>query len=372
MPQVLSQAYQAVSNVPESSGVVPLESNDSFSCAVCMCSYDCELQLRIPHILPGCGHTFCLDCVERLVTRATSADAEEFACPTCNHRVSTSVECPTNWALKSTIRAFRAGVPSPSPSKRKRQSAVFQPPVAQDKFCPRHAGSPAEVLCLHCAELVCLSCAFDCGQLQHKCVRLNAQAMGLAVRQSVIHIDAAFQQGKERIDAQLEEEIRKKRVAAQKLHSKLDSLCQDTKAKAEEDFKARFKVALDTQDTAQLCELVGGAGDLQALYDVDIGKDVIVRCHRKIVYPNGTVYIGFVDTATGLPDGEGSVTWGASAGRSSRKCYTGQFSAGLTTERVKFTWKEQREGQACTGHHSYIGTVEVVHTNGVFGAAVFL
>jgi DNA-directed RNA polymerase subunit RPC12/RpoP len=331
-----------------------------------MCSYDCEHPLRSPHILPGCGHTFCFDCIEQLVTRAESEDADEFACPTCNHRVLTSVECPANWALKSTIRAFRAGVPSPSPSKRKRQPAVLQPPVAQDKFCPRHAGSPAEVLCLHCAELVCLSCAFDCGQLQHKCTRLNAQAVALAVRQSVIHVDAAFQLGKERIDAQLEEEIRKKRVAAEVLHRKLDSVCLDTKAKAEEEFKVRFQLALDTKDTAQLCELLEGTGDLQA-YDVDVGNDIIVRCHRKIVYPNGTVYTGFVDTATGLADGEGTVTWGASAGRCSRKCYTGQFSAGLTTERLKFTWKEQRVGQAGMGHHSYIGTVEVMR---VFVACV--
>jgi len=40
---------------------------------------------------------------------------------------------------------------------------------------------------------------------------------------------------------------------------------------------------------------VGGPGDPQALYDVDVGDDIIVRCHRKIVYPNGTIYSGFVD-----------------------------------------------------------------------------
>jgi hypothetical protein len=98
------------------------------------------------------------------------------------------------------------------------------------------------------------------------------------------------------------------------LHRKLDSVCLDTRAKAKEEFKVRFQqfkvrfqLALDTKDAAQLCELLEGPGDSQA-YDVDVGNDIIVRCHRKIVYPNGTVYIGFVDTATGLPDGEGSVT----------------------------------------------------------------
>ena len=189
-------------------------------------------------------------------------------------------------------------------------------------------------------------------------------------RQSVVHIEAAFQLGKERIDAQLAEEIRQKQVVAENLHSRLASVCLETKAKAEEDFKARFELALAARDTAQLCELVnvGGPGDPQVLYDVDVGDDIIVRCHRKIVYPNGTIYSGFVDTATGLPDGEGSVTWGASAGRSSRKSYTGRFAAGLTAERLRFAWKEQRAGQISTGHHSYIGTVEVAQIYFLFVA----
>ncbi len=81
--------------------------------------------------------------------------------------------------------------------------------------------------------------------------------------------------------------------------------------------------------------------------------------HRKITYENGTVYEGFVDVSTGLANGEGSVTWGASAGRSSRRAYTGQFTAGRTAERLKFTWKEKRSGQIGVGNHSYNGTVEV-------------
>ena len=56
-----------------------------------------------------------------------------------------------------------------------------------------------------------------------------------------------------------------------------------TKIKAEEDFKTRFQLALAERDTAQLCELVGGPGDPQASYDVDVGDDLIVRCHRQIV-----------------------------------------------------------------------------------------
>jgi ankyrin repeat protein len=48
------------------------------------------------------------------------------------------------------------------------------------------------------------------------------------IRQSVFHIEAAFQLGKERIDAQLAEEIRQKQVAAENLHSKLASVCLET------------------------------------------------------------------------------------------------------------------------------------------------
>lgn len=84
-----------------------------------------------------------------------------------------------------------------------------------------------------------------------------------------------------------------------------------------------------------------------------------VRRHRKVTYDNGTVYEGFVNVATGLADGEGSVTWGPTAGRSSRKTYTGQFTAGRTAERVKFKWTEKRPGQISVGSHAYNGTVEV-------------
>jgi hypothetical protein len=68
-----------------------------------------------------------------------------------------------------------------------------------------------------------------------------------------------------------------------------------TTFKAEEDFKTRFQLVLAARDTAQLCEFVGGPGDPQALYDDDVGDDIIVRCHRKIIYLHGTIYSGFVD-----------------------------------------------------------------------------
>ncbi len=56
------------------------------------------------------------------------------------------------------------------------------------------------------------------------CTPLRAR-YDFLIRQSVFHIEAAFQLGKERIDAQLAEEIRQKQVAAENLNSKLASVC---------------------------------------------------------------------------------------------------------------------------------------------------
>ena len=92
-----------------------------------------------------------------------------------------------------------------------------------------------------------------------------------------------------------------------------------------------------------------------------IGDKIVVRTRRSIIWDNGTVFEGFVDASTGKPDGEGTVTWGANAGRSKRKYYSGLFTAGFTAERVSFDWHEQRPGQPHKGHHAYRGTVEVCH-----------
>jgi hypothetical protein len=113
IPQVLPHAYHAVSNVPESPGpgLGPIESVDLFSCAVCTCDYDCELQIRTPHILPGCGHTFCLECIERLVMHAASEDEEEFACPTCNHQC----RVPHELGAQSDDSCFSGRIAIPKP-----------------------------------------------------------------------------------------------------------------------------------------------------------------------------------------------------------------------------------------------------------------
>jgi hypothetical protein len=142
------------------------------------------------------------------------------------------------------------------------------------------------------------------------------------------------------------------------LKTQLFNLCEENKRKTADDLKTLFKDALSQKNTHLLVNLFSGTADLP-IFDVDVSDKLILRRFRKIRYDNGTVYEGFVDEATGRPDGDGTVTWGPSAGRSRGKSYAGRFAAGLTADRIKFTWREHRAGQACAGHHAYCGTVEV-------------
>ena len=147
-------------------------------------------------------------------------------------------------------------------------------------------------------------------------------------------------------------------AAAQVLKTQLFTLCEENKRKTAEDLRTLFKDALTQKSTRLLVNLFSGTADLP-MFDIDVSDKLVLRRFRKIRYDNGTAYDGFVDETTGLPDGDGTVTWGASAGRSRGKSYTGRFAAGLTADRIKFTWREHRAGQACAGHHAYCGTVEV-------------
>jgi hypothetical protein len=241
--------------------------------------------------------------------------------------------------------------------KRARKRDVVERHV---EYCPRHSNAEAEVLCLECASLYCIHCAFECGQQQHKCVKVNDQALERAVALTGASIDAAFDLGSRQIDSLLDEDIHKLRSAAEQRRLKLSEFRIESKAKIEGMVKRDLAAAVAQKDVRRMCELLGESKQpSQPAFNVDVSRGIILRAQRKIQYENGTVYTGFVDVATGLPDGEGCVTWGAAAGRSSRKSYTGIFSAGLTEERLMFKWIEKRPGQACSGQHAYNGTVEV-------------
>lgn len=68
-------------------------------CSVCEEEYDTDL--KVPRILPDCGHTFCTECLEQLIEKAIN-DGEKFACP--EDRIPCSVnkqanEFPKNFCL---------------------------------------------------------------------------------------------------------------------------------------------------------------------------------------------------------------------------------------------------------------------------------
>jgi hypothetical protein len=243
--------------------------------------------------------------------------------------------------------------------KRRRPAALPPAQDAEAPTCPRHVNAAAEVLCIDCGELTCIRCAFECAQQHHKCVKANAIQLA-AASQSSSAIDAAFERGQQKIRARLEEEIRASQAAAARLNLRLMELCERTKSSEEDRVKTKMQLALSQRDARGLVQLLQADATASTLFDIDIqASDIIVRSHRTISYENGTVYEGFVNVATGLADGEGSVTWGPSAGRSSRRAYSGQFTAGRTAERVKFKWTEKRAGQIGVGSHAYNGTVEV-------------
>lgn len=64
---------------------------DELICTVCEEEYDTDL--KIPRILPDCGHTFCTECLEQLVEKA-AIDGEKFMCP--EDRIVCSVDKPAN------------------------------------------------------------------------------------------------------------------------------------------------------------------------------------------------------------------------------------------------------------------------------------
>ena len=296
-------------------------------------------------------------------------------CPfSCALKSRIGVEYLTNWQLKSHLdSASDMKIPaSPSPMKRKRHAPEVE-------ACPRHADAPAEVVCVDCGVLECMRCGFECSQMQHKCIKTSEEAIGKEISRSVSKLDSIFEIGSEKIQQRLQvcdmcscrccvsrqsssitqEDIRKKEAAAQVLKTKLFNLCEENKRKTAEDLRTLYKDALGQKNTRLLVDLFAGTADLP-VFDIDVSRDkLVLRRFRKIRYDNGTAYEGFVDETTGLPDGDGTVTWGASAGRSRGKSYTGRFAAGLTADRIKFTWNEHRAGQACAGHHAYCGTVEV-------------
>ena len=192
MPQAHPQQH------PEVSSYSDAQESDTFTCGVCRTPYDNDS--KVPRILPGCGHTFCQGCIDSIVAQATSEDVADFACPfSCLSRSRIGVECLVNWAIKANIcSASRLKIPaSPSPMKRKRHAPEVE-------TCPRHADALAEVVCVDCDVLECLSCGFDCSQMQHKCIKTSEEAIVQEISRSVSKLDSIFETGRKKIQQRLQ------------------------------------------------------------------------------------------------------------------------------------------------------------------------
>jgi hypothetical protein len=64
---------------------------DLLECPVCLET------MNDPHVLPGCGHTFCKNCIER-----TAAGQRQLRCPTCR-RTGRADGIQPNYALRNLI-----------------------------------------------------------------------------------------------------------------------------------------------------------------------------------------------------------------------------------------------------------------------------
>lgn len=60
-------------------------------CAICLCTF------HDPHILRGCGHTFCLACIQKLPA--------PLCCPTCRHTSAPGEKAIPNFALRDLLGA---------------------------------------------------------------------------------------------------------------------------------------------------------------------------------------------------------------------------------------------------------------------------
>jgi len=58
-------------------------------CPMCLCTF------HDPHILRGCGHTFCLTCIQKL--------PEPLCCPTCRHTSAPGETTIPNFALRDIL-----------------------------------------------------------------------------------------------------------------------------------------------------------------------------------------------------------------------------------------------------------------------------
>ncbi len=100
-------------------------------------------------------------------------------------------------------------------------------------------------------------------------------------------IDAAFESGKQKIQARLDRDIRQLQAAAARQHVKLQELCADTKDREGQAVSAVLKCALAQKDARALCQLLQ-AEEGAPVFDVDVSTTGIIVCHsiRALFFPH--------------------------------------------------------------------------------------
>ena len=134
--------------------VVMRELVENCTCPVCQETYTSSGPLQ-PKLLPGCCHSVCKGCADRLCREVESSPR---CCPLCRHHF----EVPFGGASKllNNVDAIRS------------LNAIAQ---VQSLFCRRHPGSTEDICCLSCLSLLCAKC-FVNDHAQHKVTSVEEAA----------------------------------------------------------------------------------------------------------------------------------------------------------------------------------------------------
>ena len=124
---------------------------------------------RQPVILPDCGHTFCEQCVAKLISQDPSVAT--MICPNeaCRRQISNTD--PTVFLKNHKILALLA-----NSNIGKAKPGGYDP----DNFiyCPKHYDKPIEYFCKLCTITVCVKCIFD-EHNGHELIQIEEMASSL-------------------------------------------------------------------------------------------------------------------------------------------------------------------------------------------------
>lgn len=73
------------------------------TCSVCLNNF--EIDKCIPHMMPSCGHSICIDCLGNIIEK--SEEAENIPCPICkkpNISNNNTENFPKNYSLTELLR----------------------------------------------------------------------------------------------------------------------------------------------------------------------------------------------------------------------------------------------------------------------------